>query len=587
MCFVFGMQAYEATDQLVILGTRAWFMDIRECFLNCDDIEKASQSPPTPLPEVGTQTAAVDCSPAPFSPTRPMSKVRATSPGANSRRPSLKALAQVSSAFSAAKVGTSKMSASLSAKGRSFGKATAITGDGAEKMDPSGQGGGGDAASGRGVAISGVTMSMPGLFKRASRMATEEQPLSGSSKSTPQQTSLLSPRGNNSSGVKDGHAWSGEDEAPGPGAVKVGVVMEEGGGTNSSKLPENEERERSHLFGGSSRSPITSPRSTKTKSPSASASRGSTKSGMPSQPNEWSRRGAGVSRTPESRDGAAGSPVANACSLPSATACSGDRREKRAFAGGLWNGSGNSGAAGVRGSPAQTVEHVSKDATVATTDEAVAVAVNSNESGTGGSQTGSAYSSPGLITKPKPSGGKRRFAGGGFSGPPQPAPAPPIAAPSGGVQTDNLFAVGSGVSDNGGDLGPRAGDGKAGTLRGSAFAAGETTLAPGEARTVAQSQDAAKPSVPAWASKNVPGWATESAGGGDKDTGGGGNAFPPSNGPGLAPPSRPEQGQQVAANNSPFMKVEPQAAPARRPSQTRPGEAGGPRRAFGGGERLF
>lgn len=575
-------------------------MDIRECFLDCAGLENASQGPPTPLPEVGTQTAAVNTPPeAPISPTQPVTTVHATSPGANSRRPSLKALAQVSSAFSAAKVGTSRMGASLSAKGRSLGKRTTSVGAGAEKIDGSGQGGE-DVASERCMAKSGVTMSMPGLFKRASRTATEEQQLSGSGKPSTKQTSSLSPRGNSSNGGKDGHSWSGGNEASQSSAVKVGVVIGGGGdGTSNSERPRNEERERSDLFGGSSRSPSTSPRATKTKSPSAAAWRGSTNSGMSSHADRGSTRGAvGVNCSAEeskNRNSAAASATASASSLPVASAGSGDRKEKRAFAGGLWNGGGNnSGAAGVRGSSEPATEQLSKNGPVGTNDEVVAVAATSHstECGIDGGETGSVSFSSGPATKRKPFGGKRRFAGGGLSGPPQPAPAQPITTPSGAVQSDNPFvSAGSGFSGYGDGVVSRTASGRAGAPHGSSFAAGETTLVRGETRNVvAKSQDAAEASVPAWASESVPGWVTESeGGGGDKNTpgGGSGNAFPPSNGPGLAPPSGPEQGQQVAANNSPFMKVDPQASPARRPSQTRPGESGGSRRAFGGGERLF
>ena len=42
------LQAYAATDRLVISGTRAWFMDIRGSFLGCSGLANAS-SPPLSL----------------------------------------------------------------------------------------------------------------------------------------------------------------------------------------------------------------------------------------------------------------------------------------------------------------------------------------------------------------------------------------------------------------------------------------------------------------------------------------------------------------------------------------------------------
>lgn len=582
------------TDQLVILGSRAWFLDIRDGFLDCAGLEHASQTPPTPPPEVGTQTAAVDTPPeAPASPPEPAVNAHTTPPGQSSRRPSMKALAQVSSAFSAAKAatkeGTSRMSSSLSAKGRSLGKVTTTTATGAsasavvEKSDGSVQGGG-DVGSGRAVAMPGVSISMPGLFKRASRTATEKQQPSDSDKPATEQPSLLSPRGNSSvDGGEDGRAWAGDDQAPRPSAVKVGAIMGRGG-TNLSKLPGNEERERSDLFGGSFRSPSVSPCA---RSPSAAASRSGTYRGTFLAADGGSK-GAGIKYSAETRSSSSGAVAASASPLPSTAAGPGGRKkEKRAFAGGLWGGSGSSGA-GARGNPAQTVGLNSENRPVATIDEAVAVAGTSHsaESGVVGSDNISAsvpsFSSD-ATTKPRPSRGKRRFAGGGLSGP-QPASAQPSAVALGAVESDNPFVAGSGHGGSGDGGGSKLIGSRAGAMHGSSFAADQKALAREQAPNLAPSRNA-EPSVPAWAAESIPEWATGSEGGGANNSGGG-DGYRPSNGPGLAPPSRPEQVQHAAANQSPFMKVEPEAPPGRRPSQRRPGESGS-RRAFGGGERLF
>lgn len=570
-----SVQAYTATEHLVVLGTRAWFLDIRGCFLDCSGLENASQAPPTPLPEVGTQTAVDDPPEAPASPPQPAVN---TSLGANSRRPSLKALAQVSSAFSAAK----GIGSSLSAKGRSLGKATSATGFGAssaaEKKKDLDQGGGG-AGSGSGTMISGVTMSMPGLFKRATRTATEEPVPSGPGKCATPQPSLLSPGGNSRSCGKDGHAWVDNDRASQPCELKV---EETGGcGTHISKLPENETRERSDLFIGSSRSPSTSPRG---KSHPAVASHGSKDKGISSPVVEGSTVGTGISCTAETniRSVATGSAAAKASSLPSNAAGSGGRKEKRAFAGGLWNGGGSSGV-GTRGNSAQTVGTDS----VAMADKTVSVAVShSTECGAAESE-GRSLSAPslsvGTTTKTKPAGGKRRFAGGGLSGS-QAASTQPSAISLGAVESDNPFTVDSGRSGRGGAGEPSITGGRGGTMDGSSFAADQTAMTRGEARKIVQSQDPGQ-SVPTWAEERVPEWATESGGGGANHSDHG-DRYQPSNGPVLAPPSRPGQDQEVASNSSPFMKLEPEAPPVRRPSQRRTGESGS-RRAFAGGERLF
>lgn len=146
--FLLSSQAYRATEQLVVLGTRAWFMDIRDYFLDCAGLEQAMSAPPPPLPEAATQTADID----------PVSAVPvAASPEkGSSRRPSSKAMFQVASAFSAAKAatkgGASKMGSSLSAKGRGSRQATTATAAGAlgEPSVDSEQGGGDGGGAGGG-----------------------------------------------------------------------------------------------------------------------------------------------------------------------------------------------------------------------------------------------------------------------------------------------------------------------------------------------------------------------------------------------------------------------------------------------------
>ncbi|CAM9881904.1 unnamed protein product, partial [Hapterophycus canaliculatus] len=99
-------EAYAATDHLVVLGTRSWFMDIRDNFLDCTGLKNASSTPPTPPPEVATQTASPS-PPVSASPTDGAGVlVHAAAPDGAARRSSAKALLQVSNAFSVAKAAT-------------------------------------------------------------------------------------------------------------------------------------------------------------------------------------------------------------------------------------------------------------------------------------------------------------------------------------------------------------------------------------------------------------------------------------------------------------------------------------------------
>lgn len=381
-------------------------------------------------------------------------------------------------------------------------------------------------------------MSIPGMFRRGARgVADKDQP--PAAPSSPSPPTKVSPR----------------------------ASVNRGSGSNATKPPENEELERSDLFGGSSRSPSTSPRASPKTSPKRRPSRGPF-----AAPAGQADEGAGsifsaaTGVPPAVASGTAQSAaagVAAASSLPAPGPAA--RKEKRAFAGGVWGGGGGSGGSGVTVQP--TTETSSKDEPVAVTDEAVPMASTTGQAGdSAASVSGGAETVP----KPKAGGGKRRFAGGVFSGP-TPAASQPVTQPT----SDNPFGAGAG-----GGGGTRViGEGRAGAVRGS-------TLGGEQAAALSGGRDAEQ-AVPAWAAstgveESVPEWAA-SASASDAPSGGSSGK---SNGLGLAPPSRADQGQRLAAEKSPFITVDPAAPAVRRPSQRRPGEAGS-RRAFGGGERLF
>ncbi|CAM9405498.1 unnamed protein product [Ectocarpus sp. 12 AP-2014] len=550
-------EAYAATEQVVILGTRAWFVDIREYFLDCAGLEIASSRPLTPPPDVATQTAAF--SPPPAAPANaPMSlsagaeaQSRTTPSGASSRRPSAKALLQVSNAFSVAKAatkdGATKIGTSWNAKGRSTGKAKNSSSDADDApvtgSSPADQAG----AGGKVKSTRGVSMSIPGVFKRASRTGSEMEERSDLGKPADGRTPVtMSPRGSG------GPTSVARNQAVQSSDAEVGLVMEGCGGKPVSPA-ETEEQQRSDLFGGSSRSPSTSPRAhggknspvRRVKTESVfNASSAST--AVPPSASEHVRN---ALAKPDST-------TTSASSLP-ATTGSGARKEKRAFAGGLWGGGG--GGSGGGSSAAGNMKTDSRD---------VSTMVNTTVA-----DEDQLKSVPAAIPKSKPSGGKRRFAGGVFSGPPQP-PSQLNAAPSDGVQSENPFAGAS-------DATTMRREGSGATQK-SVFGANETVSSSIRREELPKPPREVEEPLPAWATEagaieSVPDWAANSSM--EKPS------KPPS-GYGLAPPSRPEQGHQLAADKSPFMQREPDAPPARRPSQRRPGEAGS-RRAFGGGERLF
>ncbi|CAB1103423.1 unnamed protein product [Ectocarpus sp. CCAP 1310/34] len=548
-------EAYAATEQVVILGTRAWFVDIREYFLDCAGLEVASSRPPTPPPEVATQTAAFSPPPAaPASAPIPLSagaeaQSRTTPSAGSSRRPSAKALLQVSNAFSVAKAatkdGATKIGTSWNAKGRSTGKSknSSDTDDAPVRgSSPADQAG----AGGKVNSTRGVSMSIPGVFKRASRTGTEMEERSDLGKPADGSTPVtMSPRGSG------GPTSVAESQAVQSSDAEVNVVMEGGGGKPVSPA-ETEEQQRSDLFGGSSRGPSTSPRVHGGKN--SPVRRGKTES-------VFSTSSASTAVPPSASEHVRSalvnpsSTTTSASSLPSTTG-SGARKEKRAFAGGLWGGGGGSSGGGA------SAGNMNTDARDGSTMVNTTVA-----------DEGQLQSVPAAISKSKPSGGKRRFAGGVFSGPPQP-PSQLNAAPSDGVQSENPFAGAS-------DATTMRRDGNGATHK-SVFGANETVSSSIRREELPKPPREVEEPLPAWATgaganESVPDWAANSSM--DKPS------KPPS-GYGLAPPSRPEQGHPLAADKSPFVQREPDAPPARRPSQRRPGEAGS-RRAFGGGERLF
>ncbi|CAN0056925.1 unnamed protein product [Scytosiphon promiscuus] len=674
-------EAYATTDRLVVLGTRAWFMDIRDNFLDCAGLENASSTPPTPPPEVATQTAGFELPVAVPLAEAAEERGQATPPDGTGRRPSTKALLQVSSAFSAARAatidGATKMSSGLSVKGRSSGKAATTfgaAGSSEKAVDPPGQGGGMVSA------MKGVSVSLPSVFRRGSRTASDKaQPPDPGGLSAYEQEARQPSSSPKSTFARGGSVSESGRAGPGvtsteqpPSAAHAGDVV--GAGGKAVKSPENEERERSDLFGGSSRSPSRSPRAN-----SSAAARGRQEIGdrggsfsafgsAPKAEND-AVRGASISGSTAASTGAS--------SLTAASG-SGARKEKRAFAGGLWGGGGDGEGAGTpagrstsasaavpsRAGGAKDREAIatpsreeageeqsslsfSEPAPEVEKDSSPSVANDGSNSAPTGASTltpptasrpgarkekrafagglwGGGAKSEGARTpagpimdpdpmrepapstgfaaavetanepatqtpvevgaKPKPSGGKRRFAGGVFGGPPAPPSSAATQAPAESSRIDNPFAGGAGAGA--GDSGARdRGAGRSGTARSSFVAA-------------SQSKPVAEPSVPAWAAssgaeESVPDWAAEGdppSGSGRRDASNsassGGGASQRSNGFGLAPPSRPEQGEEEAAGKSPFMRVEAQAPAARRPSQRRPGESGS-RRAFGGGERLF
>lgn len=217
------------------------------------------------------------------------------------------------------------------------------------------------------------------------------------------------------------------------------------------------------------------------------------------------------------------------------------RKTRRAFAGGLWNRGGDSVLKDDR-----RVNH-SYPREGATREETTTSTVVEQTSPPPVVDT-VASASRSDVAAVKPSGSKRRFAGGVFA-------EPAAAASSKGAQRGT---------------------------NGPSFAAAIQEIP--AARDGERSSNPTAESVPAWATgggNDTPSWATDSKA---NDLSSGSDGAHP-DGYGVAPPSRADQGQQ-AAGTSPFMKAEAPAPAVRRPSQ-KPGESGRAKRAFGGGKSLF
>lgn len=509
-------------------------MDIRGSFLDCSGLANASYAPPppprpSPPPVLEAEVADNDV---PNSPPEDVaavpSLISGNTPAEHSKRPPKMLLAN---AFSAAKAAT---------KGASMGSSRGKDSSNAKGVEP-----------GQEPRAGGSGLSMRGMFRRGSR-TEKEQPVAAK---------LVSPRKSPRREQAEAQA-----EAWGGGAAPSASPK-------NARLPETEERERSDLFGGSSRSPTPSPRPTQVSrsSPFSNPSR------------EVARAGSAASSVlPLVSDRSSGSlPSTN--SQPLAPVAGGVRKEKRAFAGGLW-GSGGSATAEAAAQVADPAsERAVATAPAAPAPPAAATSAQTTEDGTktGGDASSRAergepnVSAP--LAKPDASGGKRRFAGGVFSVPPSQSSS---SASRSSPQASNPF--GAGGSGSVSSVGPGV----------ASSTSGVTTKphVPGreKPRTAPKSIDP----KPAWATEDadgtsVPDWAVEDSGASAArgGTAGSGNGGGQSNGFGLAPASREGQGRE-AAEKSVFMRVDEDIPPARRPSRRRPGESGS-KRAFGGGERLF
>lgn len=523
-----AVQAYAVADRQVVFGTQDWFMDIRASFLDCDGLAHASSIPPPPTPEVSTQpddesTAAtgtgITASP-PQEDARPglvqrtskgfvsnaLSAARTASMGASWTNPS--SSAKEKDAAGSARLGHVAQSTTGAVSMRDLFR----RGSRSEK-EQSGlplEGTDTGAGSEQGVHISSGGRSIRGMFKRGSR--SEKEP-PGIAKETP--ADQCSQQSFVSSSSPAGHSV--------PGVNSTGLVP-----------AYDEGRERSDLFGGSSKSPGKSPGTAMASARlPPSPPRRNIVGGSPALPLGGGGNGNGGVDVPK----------------PSSLSQGGDgesqSKGRRAFAGGMW-GAGSSAATQVsRG----------------TADPPRTSSVQELDTGTkteeGETPLPEAHASDGIVAvpaKPKPSGGKRRFAGGGLSAAPPPPPPPPrneVYNPFGesAKRSESLAGIPSGVAKQDASIGWATGGGD----------------------------------------DSVPGWLA----GGDGRTGApGDNASfdhsreAKSNGFGLAPPSRVDQGQEVAMK-SPFLAAEEPAPPTRRPSQRRPGEAGRSKRAFGGGESVF
>ena len=331
-------------------------------------------------------------------------------------------------------------------------------------------------------------------------------------------------------------------------ALKHGQDELRSKGKSISGPAEDEGRERSGLFGVSSRSASKSPLSTRNAERKASPA-----------PNE--------NQSNETFSAASAAPLASRNDSPARTSAlatqkkEGGRNSRRAFAGGLWGTSGDSAAKnashgdGPQSSGGVLAATISPGPREGVVESTIAPAVEQAPPPVHVAGNTSRGDFP-ATTVAKPSGGKRRFAGGGFL-----APAAAAASASNTASRESGLIGVTGVPP---------------------FAAAGQSVP-----TSLQKERTPPPSaesLPAWAAgagQDIPAWAADgkassvsSGGGGDRTAG-----F------GVAPPSRGDQGQE-AAGKSPFMVAEAPAPAPRRPSQKR-GESGRAKRAFGGGQSLF
>ena len=505
-------------------------MDIRGSFLDCSGLANASYtppppSPPPPQPPVPEAEVAVNGLPTtpPADGGALSSPVSGSTPAGHIKRPSKMLLANALSAAKAvtkgANIGSSRGKDSTNTKGVETGQEPRTGGSG---------------------------LSMRGMFRRGSRTEKEQ----------PVVAKLVSPK--ISPNRQQAEPW---------GEAAVPSVS-----PKSARPAETEERERSDLFGGSSRSPTTSPRP-----PQASRS------------SPFSNPSRGVERVGSTASSALPLVSDRSGSLPSANSeplapTGGVRKEKRAFAGGLWGSGGSAAAEGGRRVVDAAPERVVTKASAAPAPLAAATSARAADDGTGTGGNSPSHAERGdhssvssAPVKPDASGGKRRFAGGIFSVPPPQSPSPAARSnskagnPFGASGSGSTCSVGAGVasSKSSGTTSPHIPD-----------------------REKPRTPPKPINSKPAWATEDaddtvVPDWAVEDSGAGvvREGTASSGRDGGQSNGFGLAPASREGQGRE-AAENSVFMRVDQDIPPARRPSRRRPGESGS-KRAFGGGERLF
>lgn len=547
-----GSQVYTATQQLSVSGKRDWFMDIRGSFLDCSELARDTPRPPPPEPAEPAQAAVA------VQPELPVTSIappeEETVAAAATRRSSKTLFASAFSAAKAASKGASMNSWTTKGNVETTVEDDPSSSTSEATPDPSG------TASTQSTGSSGLS-TMRGVFRRGSR--------SGNNGSGHDPGKIApSPKGS-------GHSRNGSKNTfnLGPPATGKSSV------TSPSPSGQEEEQRGSNLFGGPSRSPSTSPRPIG--APLTSAS--SPSLGRPVSNNERSIPSTSSATTSEQVKPASSIATGvSASSSSSSRTAGGGAKARRAFAGGAWGGGasvaspnrqagtgeGFSAAAEARtasGPPQPTPQQESRP----TEDHSPALMSHDKPR-------------PADVVAPttNPSGGKRRFAGGGFSAPSRPPQ-------SSGAQTDNPFGS-SEVKTRPGNEATGAGS------RGTSSAVSQ--FRSGTEKPSAKNSASAKPS---WASEGggatssaVPDWAVrdDSEKGTSRDSkssretasfsnGGKSNGF------GLAPPSSVEQGQDVAAK-SPFMSVEENGPAVRRPSQRRPGESSS-KKAFAGGARLF